>query len=188
MDNIKPVLCVFCGSSHGRDAAYASAARRMGTLIGENGYNLVFGGGYVGLMGEVAHAAREAGAKITGVLPEFLRHLEPPVENEEKVVLTPDLQTRKNLMLSAADAFVALPGGLGTMDEFFEVITSGQLAVFAKPIVLLNTGGFFDPLVALLDHVVAEGFARNDIGGLYHVASAPEEVIDVLRRIRNRVA
>lgn len=186
MDNTKPVLCVFCGSSHGRDAAYASAARRMGMLIGENGYNLVFGGGYVGLMGEVAHAARVAGAKITGVLPEFLRHLEPPAENEEKIVLTPDLQTRKNLMLSSADAFVALPGGLGTMDEVFEVLTSAQLGVFAKPLVLLNTGGFFDPLVALLNHIVAKRFARDDIANLYHTASTPEDVIDALRRMRSR--
>jgi hypothetical protein len=188
MDNTKPVVCVFCGSSHGRDTAYASAARRMGTLIGENGYDLVFGGGYVGLMGEVAHAAREAGAKVTGVLPEFLRYLEPPVENEEKVILTPDLQQRKNLMLSMADAFVALPGGLGTMDEFFEVITSAQLCVFAKPIVLLNTLGFFTALEALLEHIVAEGFARKGISELYHIASTPEEVIEALRRARNRAA
>ena len=160
MDNTKPVICVFCGSSFGRDAAYAAAARRLGTLIGENGCDLVFGGGYVGLMGEVAHAAREAGAKVTGVLPEFLRHLEPPAENEETVILTPDLQKRKNLMLSMADAFVAMPGGLGTMDEFFEVITSAQLGVFRKPIVLLDTKGFFTALNALLEQIVAQGFAR----------------------------
>ena len=177
----KPVLCVFCGSSDGRDAAHAAAARRLGTLIGENGYDLVFGGGYVGLMGEVAHAARMAGAKITGVLPEFLRHLEPPAENEEELVLTADLQERKRLMLSMADAFVALPGGLGTMDEFFEVLTSAQLGELHKPIVLLDSGGFFAHLKVLLDHIVAEGFARKDIAELYHIASKPEDVMEALR-------
>ena len=180
MDNNKPVICVFCGSSAGRDAAYATAARRMGTLIGEHGYDLVFGGGYVGLMGEVAHSARRAGAKVTGVLPEFLRHLEPPAENEEKVILTPDLQQRKRLMLSMADAFVALPGGLGTMDEFFEVVTSAQLGVLRKPIVLLDINGFFATLKALLDQIKAEGFARNDISDLYRIATTPEEVIEAL--------
>ena len=180
MDNTKPVICVFCGSSYGRDATYASAARRLGTLIGENGYDLVFGGGYVGLMGEVAHAAREGGAKVTGVLPEFLRHLEPPAENEETVILTPDLQQRKNLMLSMADAFVALPGGLGTMDEFFEVLTSAQLGELHKPIVLLDTGGFFTTLKALLDHIVAQGFARKDISELYRIVRAPEDVMQAL--------
>lgn len=186
MDNNKPGICVFCGSSRGRDESYAEAAQRMGTLLGENGYDLVFGGGYVGLMGEVAHAARMAGAKITGVLPEFLRHLEPPAENEEKVILTPDLQERKRLMLSMAHAFVALPGGLGTMDEFFEVLTSAQLGQLRKPIVLLDTGGFFTALKTLLEQIVAEGFAREDIVELYHIASTPEDVIAILRRARNR--
>lgn len=180
MDNTKPVICVFCGSSHGRDTAYASAARRLGTLIGENSYDLVFGGGYVGLMGEVAHAARQTGAKVTGVLPEFLRHLEPPAENEETVILTPDLQERKNLMLSMADAFVVLPGGLGTMDELFEVLTSAQLRVFAKPIVVVNTGGYFASLGALLEQIVAEGFARPDIGALYRMSPTPEDAMAFL--------
>lgn len=188
MDNNRPVICVFCGSSHGRDTAYASEARRLGTLIGENGYDLVFGGGYVGLMGEVAHAARLASAKITGVLPEFLRHFEPPAENEEKVILTPDLQERKRIMLSMADAFVVLPGGLGTMDEFFEVATSAQLGELRKPIVLLDTGGFFTTLQALLDHIVAQGFARKDIAGLYRIASMPEDVMEILRRERSHTA
>jgi len=186
MDNNKPVICVFCGSSRGHNAAYASAARRLGTLIGENGYDLVFGGGYVGLMGETAHAAREAGAKVTGILPEFLRHLEPPAENEEKVILTSDLQERKRLMLSMADAFVALPGGLGTMDEIFEVLTSAQLHLFRRPLVLLDTGGFFRSLRALLERIVAEGFARPDIAALYWMAPTPEDAIAFLAQSLGR--
>jgi uncharacterized protein (TIGR00730 family) len=185
MDNSKRVLCVFCGSSHGSDAAYASAARRLGTLIGENGFNLVFGGGYVGLMGEVAHAARIAGASVTGVLPEFLRWLEPPAEHEEKVVLTPDMHERKKLMIATADAFVVLPGGLGTLDELFEVLTSAQLGQLSKPIVLLNIAGFFAHLENLIHQIVREQFARADILALYRLADTPEEALQfVSERLR----
>jgi uncharacterized protein (TIGR00730 family) len=180
MENNRPNICVFCGSSHGNDPAYGEAARRFGALIGERGFNLVFGAGYVGLMGEVAHAARMHGARVTGILPEFLRHLEPPSREEEKVVLTPDLQERKRLMLATADVFVALPGGLGTLDEFFEVITSAQLHVMGKPIVLLDTAGFFSPLTGLLDHVVAQGFAGAAIKSLYHRAATPQEAMDYI--------
>jgi len=186
MDKKRPKICVFCASSHGTDPAYAAAAKRFGALLGEAGYDLVFGGGYVGLMGEVAHAAKLAGANVTGILPEFLRHLEPP-SPEEKIVFSPGLPERKKLMMDLAEAFVVLPGGLGTMDEFFEVITSAQLRVFAKPIVLLNTLKFFEPLKILLNDIVAKGFAREDSAALYQVASTPEEVIDTLRRRRNRV-
>ncbi|HEX4296010.1 MAG TPA: TIGR00730 family Rossman fold protein, partial [Rhizomicrobium sp.] len=121
MDN-KPTICVFCGSSPGSDPAYARDAARFGTLLAEHGCNLLFGGGYVGLMGEVAHAARQGGALVTGVLPDFLRHLEPPSHDAQRIVITPDLQERKRLMLSLSDGFAVLPGGLGTLDEFFEVI------------------------------------------------------------------
>src|SRR5262249_25454973 len=110
MENNKPTICVFCGSSQGSDASHAQAARRFGTLIGTRGCSLLFGGGYVGLMGEVAHAARLAGAHVTGVLPEFLRHLEPPSQDAQKMIITSDLQERKRLMLAYSDAFAVLPG------------------------------------------------------------------------------
>lgn len=187
MDNTKPVLCVFCGSSHGRDAAYAAAARRMGTLIGENGYNLVFGGGYVGLMGEVAHAAKLAGADVTGILPEFLRHLEPP-SAEEKVVFTEGLPERKKLMLAMADAFLVLPGGIGTIDEFFEVLIATQLQVMAKPIVLLNTEDFFAPLQVLVEQTVAQGFAGKAISSCFRIAMTPERAIEILAECLGRTA
>jgi uncharacterized protein (TIGR00730 family) len=180
MDNTKPKIGVFCGSSHGSEPAYADAARRFGRLIGERGFDLVFGGGYVGLMGEVAHAAREAGAYITGVLPDFLRHLEPPSRDTQRMVITPDLHERKRLMLSLADGFAVLPGGLGTYDEFFEVITSVQLSVFDKPMVLLDTKAVFAPLQALLDDVVAKGFAGERVKTMYHRAPTPELAIEHL--------
>jgi len=186
MENNKPTICVFCGSSQGSDASHAQAARRFGTLIGSRGFSLLFGGGYIGLMGEVAHAARLAGAHVTGVLPEFLRHLEPPSQDAQKMIITADLQERKRLMLAYSDAFAVLPGGLGTLDEFFEAITSAQLNALDKPVVLLDTGGFFAPLEALLAHIVAKGFAGENIASLYHRASSPEDAIAYLAQALGR--
>jgi uncharacterized protein (TIGR00730 family) len=173
-------VCVFCGSSPGRNPGYAEAARELGKLLAANGFSLVFGGGNIGLMGEVARAVRAGGAEVIGVLPAFLRHLEPPLKSAEELIITPDLQQRKARMLALADAFVILPGGLGTLDEYFEVLTSAQLHALGKPIVLLNTAGYFDPLMALLEHVVREGFANASLFDLHHVAASPGEAIAAL--------
>jgi uncharacterized protein (TIGR00730 family) len=179
MDKHRPKICVFCASSHGAERAYSEAAKRFGTLLGEHGYDLVFGGGYVGLMGDVAHAAKLAGANVTGILPEFLRHLEPP-STEEKVIFTPGLPERKKLMLSMADAFVVLPGGIGTLDEFFEVMIATQLRVIAKPIVLLNTEDFFAPLQMLVEQTVSQGFAASLVSSFFRVAMTPEQAIETV--------
>ncbi len=172
-------ICVFSGASMGADPAYAKAARRMGTLIGKGGYNFLFGAGSLGLMGESARGARDAGAQVHGILPEFLRYIEPPMTNGE-TQMTPDLYVRKERMISLSDAFIILPGGLGTLDEFFEVITSAQLGVHTKPIVAVNTNNFFTPLKALVDHVVAEGFARPENAGLYHMANTPDDAMSFI--------
>jgi len=176
-------ICVFCGSSPGAKPAYAEAARQLGQLLGESGYRLVFGGGAVGLMGEVARAARASGAPVIGVLPAFLRSLEPPLKSAEELIVTPDLQQRKARMLALADAFVILPGGLGTLDEYFEVITSTQLRVHAKPIIVVNLEDYFDPLKALLGRVVEQGFARMEIGSYHEFVATPIEAIDRLRQL-----
>jgi uncharacterized protein (TIGR00730 family) len=173
-------VCVFCGSSPGRDPAYAEAARELGALLAANGFSLVFGGGNIGLMGEVARAVRAGGAPVIGVLPAFLRHLEPPLKSAEELIITPDLQQRKARMLALADAFIILPGGLGTLDEYFEVLTSAQLHALGKPIILMNTSGYFDPLKALLDHVVREGFANKNLFDLQRIAASPQEAIAAL--------
>jgi uncharacterized protein (TIGR00730 family) len=173
-------VCVFCGSSPGRDPRYAEAARELGTLLAANGFSLVFGGGNIGLMGEVARAARTGGAPVLGILPKFLEHLEPPLRSAEELIVTPDLQQRKQRMLAVADAFVILPGGLGTLDEYFEVLTSAQLNALGKPILLMNIAGYFDPLKALLDHVVREGFANANLFELQHVVTNPQEAIATL--------
>jgi uncharacterized protein (TIGR00730 family) len=173
----KPAICVFCGSSPGNDRIYAKTARELGRHIGEGGYRLVFGGGAVGLMGEVARAARSAGAPIIGILPAFLRGVEPPLKSAEELVITPDLQQRKSRMLTLADAFVILPGGLGTLDEFFEVVTATQLKVHSKPVIVVDVAGYFAPLRALLDQVVAHGFARPEIATHQDFVATPAEAI-----------
>jgi len=180
MNEKSPVVCVFCGSSFGADPRHAAAAQRLGTLIAERGFSLVFGGGGPGLMGIVARAARDGGAPVLGVLPDFLRGIEPPPEWEQNLIITPDLQLRKTRMLAMADAFVVLPGGAGTMDEYFEVVTSAQLRVLAKPIVLVNIAGFFAPLQALMQHLVVQGFARTETLDLYMTVDTPEAAIEAV--------
>jgi len=176
-------VCVFCGSSFGTDPVYAASAKRLGELIAASGYGLVFGGGNVGLMGEVARAARDGGVPVQGILPAFLKHLEPPLKAKEDVIITPDLQTRKVKMLSMSDAFVVLPGGLGTLDEYFEVVTSAQLHVFKKPIVVVDTAGYYEPLMALMKHVVSKGFAKPEALALHHVVPSADEAVAVLNRL-----
>jgi len=177
---IKPAICVFCGSLHGTNPHYAEAARTLGRLIAERGFSLVFGGGGPGLMGETARAARDGGAPVTGIMPEFLRWVEQPPEWEKDLIVTPDLQERKTRMLAMADAFVVLPGGAGTMDEFFEVVTSASLGALAKPILVINTDGYFDPLDRLMNHIVREGFAKPALLSTYRIVATPEEAVDAI--------
>lgn len=178
MDKKTPAICVFCGSAHGARPAYSQAAKRMGTLIGTHGYDMVFGGGKNGLMGDVAVAAHAAGAKVLGILPDFLRKIEIPLATEsEELLIVPDMQVRKQKMLAASDAFVILPGGLGTLDELFEVLSISQLKVHDKPVMIVDVEGFYEPLWPLLQRVVHEGFAMRNIESLYHVAKTPDEAI-----------
>jgi uncharacterized protein (TIGR00730 family) len=180
-------ICVFCGSSAGNDPAYAEAARQLGKLVGEGGHRLVFGAGNIGLMGEVARAARDAGADVIGILPAFLRHLEPPLKSAEELIITPDLQQRKARMLAMSDAFILLPGGLGTMDEYFEVVTTAQLSVHRKSIILIDVKHYFQPLKALMDHIVAHGFARPEIFAHYVLVKTPEEAMRAISSARPAV-
>ncbi|HEY3636526.1 MAG TPA: TIGR00730 family Rossman fold protein, partial [Rhizomicrobium sp.] len=176
-------ICVFCGSSPGNDPAYAEAARELGRLIGENGYRLVFGGGNVGLMGEVARATRAADGPVIGILPSFLRGIEPPLKSAEELIVTPDLQQRKARMLALSDAFVILPGGLGTLDEYFEVVTTTQLRVHAKPIIVVDVANYYAPLKQLLDQVVAHGFALENIKSHHVFVSTPRDAMETIGRL-----
>jgi uncharacterized protein (TIGR00730 family) len=175
----RPTICVFCGSSPGADPAYAEAARAFGTQMAKAGFDLVFGGGGVGLMGEVALAVSKGGGNILGIIPSFLRHVEPPLQIASEIVVTESMNERKALMFAAAGGFAVLPGGLGTLDEFAEVFTGAQLNMHAKPIVLVNIKNYFNPLVALIDHFIAHGFAKAPVKQLYRLAPSVEEAIAI---------
>lgn len=178
---VRPTICVFCGSSHGANPVHTETAREFGTQMVEAGFDLVFGGGGVGLMGEVAMSVSRAGGRILGIIPKFLRHVEPPLRIASEIVVTDSMNERKARMTAAADGFAVLPGGLGTLDEFAEVLTGAQLRLHSKPIVLVNTRNYFAPLVSLIEHVVAEGFAGAHVTELYHVAPSVEDAIAIFR-------
>jgi uncharacterized protein (TIGR00730 family) len=180
MNQKKPAICVFCGSAYGTDAAFRDAARAIGDGIARLGFSMVFGGGGLGLMGDVARAAMAGGAEVQGIMPAFLQALEPEVSPQEKLIVTPHMQERKTLMLQMSDAFVVLPGGLGTYDEFFEVATEAQLGVHAKPIIVVNVNGYYDALDAMLHDMIAKGFAKDMILKLYHLADGAEAALEML--------
>ena len=152
-------VCVYCGSRFGARAAYRTAAETLGRGIAAAGLRLVYGAGDVGLMGTVAAAAQGAGGETFGVIPEHLFNREVARRNLTSFVVTETMHERKKVMFMNADAIVVLPGGAGSLDEFFEVLTWAQLGLHDKPILLLNADGYWDPLVALIDHVIGEGFA-----------------------------
>jgi uncharacterized protein (TIGR00730 family) len=184
MEKKSPAICVFCGSSLGNDKKFRDAARAIGSGIAAAGFSMVFGGGSNGLMGHVAAAAAQGGAPVQGIIPAFLQALEgqEPISAEAKLIITPHMQERKALMLQMSDAFLVLPGGLGTFDEFFEVATEAQLGVHAKPIVVVNVEGYFDALDAMLHATVEKGFATPMILELYHLADGPEAALLALRQ------
>jgi uncharacterized protein (TIGR00730 family) len=182
---IRASVCVFCGSSFGNDPAYREAAQAVGAGIAKMGFSLVFGGGGLGLMGDVARAVLDGGQEIQGIMPAFLQALEPGVSPQEKLIVTPHMQERKNLMLEMSDAFIVLPGGLGTFDEFFEVVTEAQLGVHKKPIIVVNVKGYFDPLDAMLHVIVEKGFAKEAIFKVYYLADGVEAALKMLEGALN---
>ena len=153
-------ICVFCGSANGRRPAYARAARTFGAALAGKGLGLVYGGGSIGLMGVVADAALEGGAPVVGVIPRALARREIAHHGLTRLEVVPSMHARKARMARLSDAFVALPGGIGTLEELFEVLTWGYLGIHAKPTGLLDVGGYWRPLIRLLDHAVEEGFLR----------------------------
>jgi uncharacterized protein (TIGR00730 family) len=173
-------VCVFCGSSAGVRPAYGAAARRMGTLLAERGIGLVYGGGKVGLMGAMADAAMAAGGEVIGIIPEGLmaREVGHGGVTELRVVRT--MHERKAMMADLSDAFVALPGGFGTFEEYFEVLTWAQLGIHPKPCGLLDVEGYYAPFLAMLDHAVAEGFVRPEHRASVRVAAEPERMLGLL--------
>jgi uncharacterized protein (TIGR00730 family) len=171
-------VCVFCGSSHGRDPRHAQAAALLGRLLATRGLGVVFGGGSVGLMGVLADHALAAGGSVIGVIPHGLAARELAHRGVSDMRVVPTMHARKAAMASLADGFVALPGGMGTFEELFEVVTWGQLGIHRKPIGVLNVAGYYDPLVALLDHATAGGFVGDEGRRLVLVDSDAGRLLD----------
>lgn len=173
-------IAVYCSSSERVATEYAAEARTLGRLIGEGGHSLVYGGCAVGLMGEVARGAKEARANVLGVIPETIHSRGLAYDGCDELMVTPSMHERKFAMEERADAYVALPGGFGTLEEFVQVLTLKSLHYHAKPIVLINLAGFYDPLLHLFNHFVEHRFARTEINELYKVVAHAGEVIPYL--------
>ena len=169
-------VCVFSSSSDAVAPHYLEAAAALGALLAQRKLTLVYGGGKVGLMGAVARAVHANGGRVIGVIPHYLRKEEVAYEASDELIITQDLRERKAIMESRADAFVALPGGFGTLEEILEILTLKQLETHAKPVVFINTNGFFKPLLALFEQLFREQFAKADYRAHYHVASVPRDV------------
>jgi uncharacterized protein (TIGR00730 family) len=175
-------ICVYCGSSPGTDPAFVQAARDFGRILAENAIGLVFGGGAVGIMGELAAAVTKHGGQVNGIIPEFLMAREHALRTTQGLIVTRDMHERKRKMFELADAFVALPGGVGTLEEIVEQMTWAQLGRHKKPILLANIEGFWQPLCALLDHMKALEFIRGDLNFDLLVADRVEDILPMLQQ------
>ena len=173
-------VCVFCGASVGKDPAFRAAAEDLGRRLAENGIRLVFGAGHVGMMGTVADAVLAGGGEAIGVIPQFLRDRELAHEGLTKLHVVDSMHTRKRTMFDLSDAFIALPGGLGTLEEVFEMVTWRQLGRHQKPIVLVSTNAYWQPCDTLVDRVVSNDFARGDATTYFTTVPDPSAAIDFL--------
>jgi uncharacterized protein (TIGR00730 family) len=173
-------LCVYCGSSPGKAEVYRAAATRLGVLLAEAGIELVYGGGRIGLMGMVADAVLSRGGRVTGIIPGHLHDLEVGHAGISHLIVVDNMHERKRRMFEMADAFAILPGGLGTLDETFEIITWKQLGLHDKPIFLIDVAEYWAPLIGLIDHVIGEGFASGAARGLFEIVARVEELLPAL--------
>jgi uncharacterized protein (TIGR00730 family) len=174
-------ICVYCGSGPGADPAFVAAARAFGKILAKNKVRLVYGGGSIGLMGELASAVLDHGGDVTGIIPEFLKERELALKRVQELVVTANLHQRKQIMFERADAFVALPGGIGTLEELVEQLTWAQLGRHKKPILLANINGFWDPLRTLLDHMTSLKFIRPGLSVRYIVVDRIEDILPKLQ-------
>jgi hypothetical protein len=184
MDMIRTV-CVYCGSGPGTNPHFVEAAVAFGKILAKNGIRLVYGGGSIGLMGAVATSVLDHGGMVTGIIPDFLTARENVLKRVQELIVTPDMHERKRLMFERSDAFVALPGGIGTLEELVEQLTWQQLGRHSKPVLLANVDGFWEPLLALLSHMRATEFIRPSLA--VDILKA-ERVEDILSRLRAAAA
>lgn len=175
-------LCVYCGSGAGNNPAFAETARAFGRILAASRIGLVYGGGSLGLMGEIARSMLHHGGHVTGIIPGFLSEREHMLVEVQELIVVDDMHQRKQLMFTKSDAFVALPGGLGTLEEFVEQLTWSQLGRHAKPIVLVNVEGFWDPLLVLFEGMSAEGFIRPGLELNLLVADRVDAIIPMIEQ------
>ena len=181
-------VCVYCGSASGGDPAFAQAARTLGRALAAADMGLVYGGGGRGLMGTLAHAVLDAGGRVTGIIPDFLTDRDETLREAQEHVVVRDMHARKMMMFERADAFVALPGGIGTLEELVEQLTWVQLARHTKPVLIADIGGFWRPLVALLEHMRERGFIWAETELRYLVAGRAEDIVPMLLEAHARLA
>ena len=174
-------ICVYCGSGPGRNAAYMAAARTLGHAMAEAGIGLVYGGGSLGLMGEVARSVLGAGGRVTGIIPEFLTGREKMLAEAHELIIVDDMHARKKLMFERSDAFVALPGGIGTLEELVEQLTWSQLGRHSKPVILANIERFWEPLLGLLGHMRSEAFIRAGLEVSFQTVDRADEIVAAVR-------
>ncbi|NJK79483.1 MAG: TIGR00730 family Rossman fold protein [Chloroflexaceae bacterium] len=174
-------ICVFCGSRSGKNPVNEVVARQLGLIMAAHGWQLVYGGGSVGLMGVVARAVLEGGGAVVGVIPQALQEAEVGLEDATELIVPQTLRERKAIMDARSQAFVALPGGYGTFEELLETITLRQLGYHDKPIIVLNINGYYDPLIALFNHAIEQGFIRTEHADLYQVVATVDEIVALLR-------
>lgn len=175
-------ICVYCGSAVGNDTAYTAAARTLGEAMAAANIGLVYGGASIGLMGEIALSVLKNRGYVLGIIPEFLMAREVHLKDVTELIVTQDMHERKMLMFQRADAFIALPGGIGTLEELFEQLTWAQLGQHRKPIIIANIAGFWNPLIALMKQLELQGFLRksvngSDLAGAYHVVDEPADLV-----------
>ena len=176
-------VCVYCASSTKIDSAYFEAARELGTLLGQRHIRLINGAGGIGLMSATADAVLAAGGEVTGVIPHFMVEQGWQHKGLTEMIEVENMHQRKQKMADLSDAVIALPGGCGTLEELLEIITWKQLGLYLNPIVILNTNGFFDPLLAMLQRAMDENFMRQQHGTIWHVASTPQEAVELIHTI-----
>lgn len=180
-------ICVYCGSGPGTDPAFVQAATAFGRILASNGIGLVYGGGAVGIMGAIARSVHNHGGEVTGIIPKFLMSRERALHGTHELIVTRDMHERKQKMFERADAFVALPGGVGTLEELVEQITWVQLGRHRKPILLANINGFWDPLCALIDHMKKLEFIRGDLNFDLLVANKVDDILPMLQKAEEAV-
>jgi uncharacterized protein (TIGR00730 family) len=176
-------VCLFCGSSEGKNPVHQETAARLGKLCADDDIRLVYGGGGIGLMGIAARAAMDAGGEVVGVLPESLEKLEVGLSEISELIIVNSMHARKKMMFDLSDAFIVLPGGVGTLDETIEMITWAQLRHHTKPIIIVDGNGYWQKFVELMDHVIDEGFAPPRTSDMYTVVSSIDEALPRIRTL-----